>query len=221
MKLFQSAQSMRRAVALFYLLVAIGAPILAIQAPGLPPLSLNTSLATVVNGQFVDHVSALGAGADEYKTDVLHDMSKVVASAAADYADGSNVLIAWFAKPVQAHGAIERFKNMIPHYESETDLWSTHFASKNGEYIMLADAGGLLVLIMGEDESRVREHLIALPVLQYEALPGLGAVIDQLPEGSHYLVMIFYVVIQWLMIRLLFSWAGKARKQETPDASTD
>ncbi len=217
MKLFQSTQAMRRAVAFFYLLVAIGAPILAIQAPGVPPLSLNTSLASVVDGQFVDHTAALGEGAELYKTNVLHDMSKVVASAAAEYSDGSSVLIAWFDKPVLAQGGIERFKTMIPHYESETDLWTTHFVSKSGEYIMLAEAGGLLVLIMSEDKNQAREHLIALPVLNYEINPGLGAVINQLPEGSLYLVAIFYVVIQWLMIRLLFSWAGKVRQPDAAD----
>lgn len=218
MNLFQSAPATRRAVAIVYLLVAVVAPLLAVQFPGRPPLSLNTDLAAVESGKFIDHVGALGAGADKYSVDALDDMDKVLASAAADYPDGSNALIAWFGKPVLARGAIEKFKKMIPHHESESDLWTAHFASESGEYIMLAETSGLLVLIISEREELARQRLMALPVIDYEAQPGVGAVIGQQPSGNIYLLVFFYAAIQWLMIRFLFSWAGKATSPKADES---
>jgi len=215
MQLFQSNYAARRAIAIVYVLVAVVGPIMALQFPGRPPLVLNAELAAVADGKFVNNVAALGKGADKYEVDALHDMSNVVASAAADYPDGSNALIAWFDKPVYAKGAIEKFKKMIPHqHKAESDLWTTHFPSDSGEYIMLAATDGLMVLVISEREEMARQRLKSLPVIDYEEHPGLGAVIKQQSSGNNYLLAFAYVALQWLMIRFLFSWAGKARVAE-------
>lgn len=208
MKCFDLPMPLRRFLAWAYLLLAVGAALLVLLMPGQPPLSVNESVLQVESGRFVDHASALGQGADKYAVDVLNDLAGIVASAAADYPDGSNAVLALFDSPAAAAAAYEHLKAMVPHQNEETDLWSTHFTSDSGEYVMLALAERVLVMIIGEREAMNRERLAGLPALAYNPRPGLGAVLQQQSGVTFMLVMGFYVVVQSLFVRLLFSWAG-------------
>lgn len=197
-----------------YLLLAVAAPILVLLFPGQPPLTLDRSLLQVNDqGDFSEYRVALGEGADNYTLNVVNDLAGVVASASADYPDGSNALLALFDSLASAKHAREQLMGMIPHQQETQDLWSTHFTSQSGEYVMLALNADVLVMIISERETMARDRLAALPVLTYNASPGLGAVLQQLSLISQTLVLAFYLVIQWLLIRMLFFWAVR----KTPD----
>ena len=223
MKCFVVPQPLRRFLASIYLLLVLGAPLLVLLMPGQPPLSVNEPLLQVESGRFLNHASALGQGADKYDVDVLNDLAGVVASAAADYPDGSNAVLALFDSSASAASAHDHLKAMIPHQQEKSDLWATHFTSASGEYVMLVWAERALVMIIGEREVMARDRLAALPALTYNPRPGLGAVLQQQSSLSFMLVMAFYVVVQWLLLRLLFSWAGivaaRAVVNEADDAS--
>ncbi len=208
MKCSELPKPLRRFFAWVYLLLALGAPLLVLLIPGQPPLTVNEPLLQIESGRFINHSSALGQGADKYDVDVLNDLSGVVASAAADYPDGSNAVLALFDSPASATSAHEHLKTMIPHQHEEADLWATHFTSASGEYVMLVGVERVLVMIISEREAMARNRLVALPALTYNARPGLGAVLQQQSSLRFMLVMAFYVVVQWLLLRLLFSWAG-------------
>lgn len=213
MKCFDLPMPLRRLLAWAYLLLAAGAALLVLLMPGQPPLSVNKSVLQVESGRFANHASALGQGADKYAVDVLNDLAGIVASAAADYPDGSNAVLALFDSPASAASAHAHLKAMVPHHNEEVDLWSTHFTSDSGEYVMLALAEHVLVMIIGEREAMNRERLAGLPALAYNPRPGLGAVLQQQSGVTFMLVMAFYVVVQSLFVRLLFSWAGIAAMQ--------
>jgi len=206
-----------------YLLLALGAPLLVLLMPGQPPLSVNESLVQIESGRFIDHISALGQGADKYDVDVLNDLDGIVASAAADYPDGSNAVLALFDSSFSAASALEHLMALIPHQQEESDLWATHFASASGEYVMLVRVERVFVMIIGEREVMARDRLAALPALTYNPRPGLGAVLQQQSSLGFMLIMAFYIVVQWLLLRLLFSWVGivaaRAVVNETDDAS--
>jgi len=223
MRFFELPKPLRRLLACVYLLLAVGAPLLVLLIPGQPPLSVNESLLQVGSGRFVNHASALGQGADKYDVDVLNDLAGVAASAAADYPDGSNAVLALFDDTASAVSAHEHLKAMIPHQREESDLWATHFTSAGGEYVMLVRVERVLGMIIGEHEVMVRDRLAALPALTYNPRPGLGAVLQQQSRLTFMLVMAFYVVVQWLLLRLLLSWAGlvsaRAAVNEGDDAS--
>jgi len=208
MKCFELPKPLRRLLAWVYLLLALGAPLLALLMPGQPPLSVNESLLQVESGRFINHTSALGLGAEKYDVDVLNDLAGNVASAAADYPDGSNAVLALFDSSISAASAHEHLMALIPHQQEESDLWATHFTSASGEYVMLVRVERVLVMIIGEREVMARDRLAALPALTYNPRPGLGAVLQQQSNLNFMLVMAFYVVVQWLLLRLLFSWAG-------------
>ena len=208
MKYFAVPKQLRRFLVFIYLLLAVGAPLLVLLIPGQPPLSVNESLLQVESGRFVDHAAALGQGADKYDVNVLNDLLGNIASAAADYPDGSNAVLALFDDPLAAVAARDNLKGMIPHQREESDLWAIHFTSANGEYVMLVQLERVLVMVIAEREAMARDRLVALPVLQYNPRPGLGAVLQQQPTLTFMLVMAFYVVVQWLWLRMLFSWAG-------------
>ncbi len=208
MKCFDLPKPLRRFLAWIYLLLALGAPLLVLLMPGQPPLSVNEPLLQVESGRFINHTSALGLGADKYDVDVLNDLDGIVASAAADYPDGSNAVLALFDSSASAASAHEHLKTIIPHQHEEADLWATHFTSASGEYVMLAWVDRALVMIIGEHETMSRDRLAALPALTYSSRPGLGAVLQQQSSLIFMLAMAFYVVVQWLLLRLLFSWAG-------------
>ena len=208
MKCFDLPKPLRRLLAWIYLLLALGAPLLVLLMPGQPPLSVNEPLLQVESGRFINHTSALGLGADKYDVDVLNDLDGIVASAAADYPDGSNAVLALFDSSASAASAHEHLKAIIPHQHEEVDLWATHFTSASGEYVMLAWVDRALVMIIGEHETMARDRLAALPALTYSPRPGLGAVLQQQSSLIFMLAMAFYVVVQWLLLRLLFSWAG-------------
>ncbi len=213
MKCFELPKSLRRFLACLYLLLAVGAPLLVLLMPGLPPLSVNESLLQVESGRFVNHTSALGVGADKYDVDVLNDLAGSAASAAADYPDGSNAVLALFDDLAAAALAREHLKAMIPHQQEAVDLWATHFMSASGEYVMLVQLERVLVMIIAEREVMARDRLASLPALTYNAHPGLGAVLQQQSSFTFMLMMAFYVVVQWLLLRLLFSWAGLVAAQ--------
>lgn len=208
MKSFAVPKPLRRFLACVYLLLAVGAPLLVLLMPGQSPLSVNESLLQVESGRFVDHAAALGQGADKYDVNVLNDLAGNIASAAADYSDGSNAVLALFDDPAAAVAARESLKEMIPHQREESDLWATHFASVNGEYVMLVQLEHVLVMVIGEREVMARDRLAVLPVLTYNPRPGLGAVLQQQSNLTFMLVMAFYIVVQWLLLRMLLSWAG-------------
>ncbi len=210
MKYFEWPKSLRRFLACLYLLLAVGAPLLVLLMPGQPPLSVDESLLRVESGRFVSHAAALGVGADKYDVDVLNDLAGNVASTAADYPDGSNAVLALFENRVAATSAFEHLKTMIPHQQEASDLWATHFMSASGEYVMLAQLERVLVMVIAERETMARDRLAALPVLTYNARPGLGALLQQQSSFIFMLMMAFYVVVQWLLLRLLLSWAGWA-----------
>jgi len=223
MKCFELPKPLRHFFAWGYLLLALGAPLLVLLMPGQPPLSVNESLLQVESGRFINHTSALGQGADKYDADVLNDLAGIVASAAADYPDGSNAVLALFDSSASAASAHGHLMALIPHQQEESDLWATHFASASGEYVMLVRVERVFVMIIGEREVMARERLAALPALTYNPRPGLGAVLQQQSSLGFMLLMAFYVVVQWLLLRLLFSWAGivaaRAVVNETDDAS--
>jgi len=198
---------MRRLLARCYLLLAVAAPLMVLLMPGQPPLSLNEKLLAVKNGQFVDDQAALGKGADNYSQRVMNDLTGVVASSSADYPDGGNVLLALFDSPRAAAAAQNKLKRMIPHQKEAHDLWATHFASDSGEYVMLARVEQLLVMIITEREAMARSRLAALPALNYNPHPGLGAVLQQQPTWQRFAVLLFYTGVQWLLVRMLFAWA--------------
>lgn len=203
--------TLRRALAWAYLLLALAAPLTVLLLPGAPPLSVNEGLLAVENGRFADHQAALGEGADNYAVGVVNDMAGVVASAAADYPDGSNALLALFDAPRSAAQALETLKRMIPHQQERQDLWATHFASEGGEYVMLARVGRVLVMIISERETMARDRLAALPALNYNPRPGLGAVLQQQSPWLGFVALVFYGAVQWLLLRVLFAWARSAR----------
>lgn len=205
----------RLALAWGYVILALGAPLMVLLNPGQPPLSLNPSLLALSDGQFADHRAALGEGADKYSLGVVDDLAGVLASAAADYPDGSNALIALFDAPESAAGALHTLKQMIPHEQEEHDLWAEHFTSDSGEYVLLAQVERLLVMIITEREAMARRRLAALPALHYNPSPGLGAVLRQQPGWVTLLALAFYSAVQWLLIRLLFAWA-RPRPTEAP-----
>ncbi len=223
MKRFVLPKPLRCFLAWGYLLLALGAPLLVLLMPGHPPLSINESLLQVESGRFINHASALGQGADKYDVDVLNDLAGIVASAAADYPDGSNAVLALFDSPDSSASAHEHLKTMIPHQHEKSDLWATHFTSASGEYVMLVRLEYVFVMIIGEREAMARDRLAALPALTYNPRPDLGAVLQQQSSLSFMLVMAFYVVVQWLLLRLLFSWAGivvaRSVVNEADDAS--
>jgi len=208
MKSFDLPKPLRRLLAWIYLSLALGAPLLMLLMPGQPPLSVNEPLLQVESGRFINHASALGLGADKYDVDVLNDLDGIVASAAADYPDGSNAVLALFDSSASAASAHEHLKTIIPHQHEEADLWATHFTSASGEYVMLAWVERALVMIISERETMARDRLAALPALTYHPRPGVGAVLQQQSSLIFMLVMAFYVVVQWLLLRLLFAWAG-------------
>ncbi len=201
----------RRVLAQAYLVLALAVPILVLLFPGQPPLRFDRSLLQVNDqGDFSSYRAALGEGADKYTQDVVSDLAGVIASAAADYPDGSNALLALFDSPASAVHALEHLKDMIPHREENHDLWASHFASQSGEYVMLTAIEDVLVMIISEREVLARDRLAALPVLTYNANPGLGAVLQQQSFLLQTLVLAFYVVMQWLLLRMLFFWAKPA-----------
>lgn len=208
MKYVDLPKPLRRFLVWGYLLLALGAPVLVLLMPGQPPLSVNESLVQIESGHFSNHISVLGQGADKYDVDVLNDLAGIVASAAADYPDGSNAVLALFDSSLSAASALEHFMALIPHQQEKSDLWATHFTSASGEYVMLVRVERVLVMIIGEREAMARDRLVALPALTYNPRPGLGAVLQQQSNLSFMLIMAFYVVVQWLLLRLLFSWAG-------------
>lgn len=198
----------RRLLAWAYLVLAVMAPLMVLLLPGQPPLSVDQQLLIVEDGRFLKHQAALGEGADNYNVDVVSDLSGNVASAAADYPDGSNAMLALFDTHESASAALEALKGMIPHQQEEHDLWARHFASDSGEYVMLAIIDSVLVMIISEREPLARDRLVSLPVLNYNPSPGLGAVLQQQSILFAMLALAFYVVVQWLLVRLLFVWAG-------------
>ena len=199
----------RRLLARSYLLLAVAAPLLVLLFPGQAPLTFDRSLLQVnEQGNFSNYRAALGEGADNYTLNVVNDLAGVVASAAADYPDGSNALLALFDSSISATRALEQLNGMIPHQQEMHDLWGSHFASQSGEYVMLTTNDDVLVMIISEREALARDRLAALPVLVYNASPGLGAVLQQQSFLIQAFVFAFYVVIQWLLVRMLFFWAA-------------
>jgi len=217
MKCVDLPQPLRRFLAWMYLLLALGAPLLVLLLPGQPPLSINESMLQVESGRFINYASALGLGADKYDVDVLNDLDGIVASAAADYPDGSNAVLALFDSSASAISAREHLKTIIPHQHETVDLWATHFTSASGEYVMLARVERALVMIIGEREAMARDRLAALPALTFNPRPGLGAVLQQQSNLIFMLIIGFYVVVQWLLLRLLFIWAGVVTARSVVD----
>jgi hypothetical protein len=202
---------LRRALAWAYLVLALAAPLMVVLLPGAAPLSVNEKLLTVANGRFVDHQAALGQGADNYSVDVLNDLAGVSASAAADYPDGSNALLARFDSPSAAAAALNTLKQMIPHRQEVHDLWAIHFTADSGEYVMLAAVDAVLAMVITEREAMARSRLAALPALNYHPHPGLGAVLRQQSPWIGFAALAFYAMAQWLLLRFLFAWAGMPR----------
>jgi len=208
MSVFNLPMPLRRLLASAYLLLALGAPLMVVIAPGEPAISLNEKFLAVEAGRLLGPRAALGEGVEKFDENVLSDQAGVVASAAADYPDGSNAVLALFDGADSARAALGSLKDMIPHHHEEQDLWATHFSSEGGEYVMLALVDHVLVMVISERESMARERLAALPALNYNHRPGLGAVLQQQSNIGYFLLMAFYVMVQWLCLRLLFSWAG-------------
>lgn len=202
---------LRRVLVWIYLLLVLAAPLAVLLLPGEPPLSVNEGLLAVENGRFADYRAALGEGADNYSVGVVNDLAGVVASAAADYPDGSNALLALFDAPRSAARALGTLARLIPHRQEARDLWSTHFASEGGEYVMLAAVDRVLVVIISEREPLARDRLAALPALNYNPRPGLGAVLQQQSPWLGFVALVFYGAVQWLLLRLLFAWARRSR----------
>ncbi len=209
---------LRRFLTWSYLVVAVIAPLMVLIFPGQPPLSVDQELLSVENGRIVNYQLALGEGADKYTVDVVNDLSGIVASVAADYPDGSNAMLAIFDVHDSASAALVNLKEMIPHQNEEQDLWARHFASDGGEYVMLAIIDSVLVMIISERESLARDRLASLPVLNYNPNPGLGAVLRQQPTLFVMVALAFYVVVQWLLVRMLFVWARIGLPESEPES---
>jgi hypothetical protein len=208
MKLAELPFPLRRLLAGIYLLLAVGGVLLVVLFPGEPPLAPVESLLQVDKGHFVDHAAALGKGADHYDVNVLSDIAGVIASAAADYPDGSNALLAFFDSREATLAAQEKLAGMIPHQQEKQDLWARHFAADSGDYVMLAVTGRILVMIIAQREALARQRLAALPALHYNADPGLGALLVQQSSLINLLLLGGYTAVQWLLVRMLFVWAG-------------
>ena len=203
--------SLRRLLAWAYLVLAMLAPLMLLVAPGQLPLSVDQSLLRVENGLFINPPALLAEGADNYTVNVVSALEGNIASAAANYPDGSNAMVALFETTDATTAALEKLVGMIPHQQEKTDLWARHFASDSGEYVMLAHVDTVLLMIISEREELARDRLASLPVLNYNPSPGLGALLQQQSMLFELSLMSFYVMVQWLFVRLIFVWASANR----------
>ncbi|MCK4837509.1 MAG: hypothetical protein KAS94_01845 [Desulfobulbaceae bacterium] len=193
-----------------YVVLALVMPLLVYLFPGKPPLSMDMRLMGTTGDQFVFLRLVLGEGVESYELDVLSDMEGRIAGAAADYPDGSNVLVARFAKSQQAAAALQKLKDLIPHQKEVTTLWGTEFGSESGEYIVLSALNDVLVMVIADRKPLAQARFKGLPSITYNERPGLGAVLAQKPKIVIVSLLLVYVLFQGLIIaRFLGVWRRK------------
>jgi hypothetical protein len=196
----------RLGILICYLILALGAPVLVVLFPGAPPFQPDREMLQVTRGGFSQPKSALGEGASKYQFNVLNDFPARLAGVAADYPDGSSALISRFVNQAATKVAAEKLMAMIPHQKQSQDLWASHFQTDSGDFVVVAIVGDLVVLVMADAEDKAASRFEGLPALGYNSTPGLGAVLLQQSQGLLMGVLMFYLAIQFLLIRLMIKW---------------
>lgn len=196
----------RLVIFICYLMLAFGAPVLVAVFPGAPPFQINREMLQVTGGEFTQPKLGLGEGVTKYQFNVLNDFSERLAGVAADYSDGSSALIARFVNHEAAQTAATKLMAMIPHQHQSRDLWATHFQADSGNFIIITVVGDLLALVMADAEAVANSRFEGLPVLGYNPEPGLGTVLLQQSQGLLIGVLMFYLGIQFLLVRLMIKW---------------
>ena len=210
------SRNARFGIFIVYSLVAVMAPLMALLFPGQAPLQVNTNVIDLQGSTLPAPQRVLDSGAENYQQDVLNDLEGHQASVAADYPDGSSVLFARFESPFFAEKAEAGLKKMIPHVqEEEEDLWSVHFTSDSGEYVLLSRLAPFLVLIIADSEALAQQRLETLPALVFNPAPGVGAILAQRSTAELMMLSLFYVFLQSLLIANLKRWAGMPEKESS------
>lgn len=194
-----------------YSVTAVVAPVLAMLFPGAPALKVNEQVIDLQGEGLPEPQLVLKSGAENYQQNVLHDVDGHLASTAADYPDGSSVLFARFQSPFYAEKGEAKLKNMIPHkQDEESDLWSVHFTSDGGEYVLLSRLEQFLVLIIADREELARQRLENLPAFIFNPSPGVGAMLGQRTTPELMMLLLLYVFMQSLLIANMKRWVAAA-----------
>lgn len=201
-------QGIRNLIFWLYLAVALAVPLWVVLMPGQPPLALNPALLELdENQRFATPQQALGEGAENFQQDVFDDLAQRLDGIAADYPDGSNAVIARFDSVEFARDAAEHLAELVPHHDMEQDLWTRHFQSESGEYVVISQIEEVVIFIIADRKELALERLHTLPALVYTEEPGLGAVIANLSAGVMLLVVALYTIFQLITLLRLFSWS--------------
>ena len=205
----------RYLIFVLYSAIAVVAPLLALIFPGEPPIRINEQIINLSSEQLPEAQKILDSGAENYQQNVLHDMEGHLASVAADYPDGSSVLFARFSSLFNAEKAEHKLKKMIPHtQDEEKDLWSLHFTSDSGEYVMFSRLDTFLVLIIADRSDLARQRLEQLPAFVYNPHPGVGAMLAKFELAKLLMLFMLYVFLQALIIAYLKRSVTLARQLE-------
>lgn len=205
------ANGLRVAILFVYLLVAVALPVWIANDPGEPPMMVDTSLLEVVEEKFVAPQGIMGEGADNFEQGVMNDLDGHMASVAADYPDGSNVVLIRFEEPFYARRAAAHLIDLIPHRDASKDLWSVGFISQSGEYVLVAHSGRVAVMIIADRKELAEQRFKTLPLFSFNEEPGLGAVLAQQPVYVPFFAFLGYLIFQLMTLIRLTSWSATRR----------
>ena len=191
-----------------YFAAALIVPLYLSLFPGQPPLTLKQEVVVVEQGRLPAEQVVLGMGADNYQRTVLHDLDRHIDSVAADYPDGSNVVVAAFDGELFASQAVDELIELIPHSSKKTDMWSTRITSEGGEFVILTRIGEILIMVIADREELAQKRLEGLPLIEMVDEPGLGAVLARQTWGDLLLIIFGYILFQTITVSRLASWAA-------------
>lgn len=193
---------------LIYIFIAFSAPALMAVFPRSGAYLPNKKVISVAEGRFATPQQVIGEGANSYDPNILASLPDRLATIGADYADGTNVVVARFSSPEAAVRGVEIITDMLPHVSLTSSGWWTELSTGGGRHAIIVRAEDILVVVVGDGNELARKRLAAVPALMPNPNPEIMTVITEQYFGWLFGGLLGYSFVQlWIMFRM-GSWAA-------------